>query len=432
MQIGPNLNFPKPVVTAPPLRHPLTVASEVSLAPIPDGSSISSELFRTQFQEVQAQGQATEVEAPPASPSPAVAATLPLDLGQVGSGLDSPPAGPVYSSQEVINQTLGWSGEPGPQAPFQQSHRQQIHVGLGLMEDLLPGMRAKMDQLLHQPDALLQGKLDALVSEQNHLLASQGKLLSMPDERLKPQQIRQKAQLNSRIAELSKSYDSTEKQLDDKKAANLKQAEQLADAFLGRLRKRGQTPDLSDRVKLDDSAKKRLAEGGIGESTVHHWVNEFHHQTGLPAPRQLKFRYSEKRPKYNAQLDSVNIGDKFSKRLTLHELAHRVEYKYPEISLANKSWVKARCEKGGFSDEPVKLSQLVRKDQYKDDEVALEDTFVNPYVGKIYPDLATEVLSMGLEHFASSELLAKLYQRDPEHVFLTLGAIQTMQGKIDW
>ena len=431
MQIGPNLNFPKPVVTAPPLRHPLTVASEVSLAPIPDGSLISAELFRTQIQEVQAQGQATEVE-PPASPSPAVAATLPLDLGQVGSGLDSPPAGPVYSSQEVINQTLGWSGEPGPQAPFQQSHRQQIHAGLGLMEDLLPGMRAKMDQLLHQPDALLQGKLDALVSEQNHLLASQGKLLSMPDERLKPQQVRQKAQLNSRIAELSKSYESTEKQLDDKKAANLKQAEQLVDAFLGRLRKRGQTPDLSDRVKLDDSAKKRLAEGGIGESTVHHWVNEFHHQTGLPAPRQLKFRYSEKRPKYHAQLDSVNIGHKFSKRLTLHELAHRAEYKYPEISLANKSWVKARCEKGGFSDEPVKLSQLVPKDQYKDDEVALEDTFVNPYVGKIYPDMATEVLSMGLEHFASPELLTKLYQRDPEHVFLTLGAIQTMQGKSDW
>ncbi|MBT9584119.1 hypothetical protein IV102_12330 [bacterium] len=411
----------------------MSVASEVSPTLLADTTSISLDLLRTQLQPEVFPAEVRPTPDPPTPTNrPAVAANLPLEAGLVGNGLVSTQPGPTCSSQEVVTNTLGWSGEPAAQAPFQQSHRQQIHAGLGLMEEVMPGMQAKMDQLLHQPDPLLQGKLDALVSEQNHLLASQGKLLSMPDERLNPKQVQQKARLNARIAELSQSYDATEKQLDDKKAANIKQAGQLADAFLGRLRKRARTPDVSDRVKLDDSARQRLAEGGIDVSTVHHWVNEFHHQTGLPAPRQLKFRYSEKRPNYNSQVDSVNIGDKFSKRLTLHEVAHRVEYKYPEISLANKSWVKARCEKGGFSDEPVRLSQLVPKDLYKEDEVALEDTFVNPYVGKVYPDMATEVLSMGLEHFSSPELLTKLYQRDPEHVFLTLGAIKTMQGKSDW
>jgi len=131
-------------------------------------------------------------------------------------------------------------------------------------------------------------------------------------------------------------------------------------------------------------------------------------------------------------VDAVNIGQKFSKRLALHEVAHRADYKNPEISLANRDWVRARCEKGGFSSDPSKLSSLAPNGKYKDDEIALEDTFVDPYVGKVYPDMATEVLSMGLEHFSSDKLLTSLYQKDPEHVFLTLGAIKTMHGKDSW
>ena len=201
---------------------------------------------------------------------------------------------------------------------------------------------------------------------------------------------------------------------------------------MSKLRKNGQVADIGDRLKLDEKARAQLVKDGIFESDLKRWVNEFHHQTGLLAPSQLKMSYSGERSNYFAPSDTVNIGQKFSKRMTLHEVAHRAEYKCPEISLANKEWVRARCQKGGFSTEPVKLMDLVPNDIYKKDEVALQDTFVDPYVGKVYPDLASEVLSMGLERFSSKSDLVKLYRQDPEHFYLTLGAIKTMHSKDKW
>lgn len=369
----------------------------------------------------------------PAAPIPQ---TLSMDMGEVGAGLlsgSSSTAGPGYtSSGQIANNTVGWSGEPTPQAPLRQSHRQQIHSGLQFMDEIMPGMRTKMDHLLHTSDPVLQAKVDAIVNEQNHLCSANGKLLATPDDRLQPHQIKQKNELNARIEGLSSAYETAQKALDDKTSANRKQAEQLAGAFLNKLRKHGRATDVRDRVKMEPSAKAQLQKDGISEEQVGHWINEFHHQTGLPAPRQLKFVFTEDRPNYTSTTDAVNIGARFSKRLTLHEVAHRAEYKYPEISLANKDWVRARCEKGGFSGDQVKLSKLVPEGKYKDDEVALEDTFVDPYVGKQYPDLASEVLSMGLEHFSSEKLLTRLYTQDPEHVFLTLGALKTMHGKDTW
>ncbi|MFN8607064.1 MAG: hypothetical protein U0931_06010 [Vulcanimicrobiota bacterium] len=370
------------------------------------------------------------------APTRPVPQTLSMEMGEVGAGLltgATAASGPSYSSSgQIANNTVGWSGEPAAQAPLHQSHRQQIHSGLQYMEEIMPGMRSKMDQLLHTSDPVLQGRLDAIVTEQNGLCTAHGRLLATPDDRLQPHQLKQKNEVNARIEALSSAYDSAQKALDDKTAANKKQAEQLAGVFLNKLRKQGRATDVRDRVKFEPSARAQLQKDGISEEQVGHWMNEFHHQTGLPAPRQLKLVFIEDRPNYNSQTDAVNIGAKFSKRLTLHEVAHRAEYRYPEISKANKDWVRARCEKGGFSSEPTRLSQLVPEGKYKDDEVALEDTFVDPYVGKVYPDLASEVLSMGLEHFSSEKLLTRLYTQDPEHVFLTLGAIKTMHGKDGW
>lgn len=57
--------------------------------------------------------------------------------------------------------------------------------------------------------------------------------------------------------------------------------------------------------------------------------------------------------------------------------------------------------------------------------MALPDHFINPYVGKRYLDSATEVLSVGLEHLADPENFVKLYRQNPEHLFLTQGALQS-------
>lgn len=373
--------------------------------------------------------------AAPKAPPPVVPQVLTMEMGEVGAGLlaSSAPVTASYSSNEgASNNTVGWSGQATPDAYLHKAHLPQIHKGLQFTEQVMPGFQAKMDQLLHTPDPSLQGRLDAIVSEQNGLLSSKGRLLATPDNRLSPGEIKQKSELMARVDKLAAAYVAAEKELAAKTAANQKQAEQLANAFLGKLRKDGRSEDVRDRVKLDSAAAAQLKKDGIAEDSLRNWVNEFHHQTGLPAPRQLKFTFTDDRPCYTRGNDSVNIGAKIGKRLTLHEVAHRVEYEFPEISVANKNWVQARSRNAGCSDEPAKLKDLAPKGKYADTEIALEDHFVDPYVGKVYPDLATEVLSMGLERFSSSQELVKLYSGDPEHFFLTMGALDTMRSKSKW
>ncbi|MBX3170494.1 MAG: hypothetical protein KF760_24015 [Candidatus Eremiobacteraeota bacterium] len=377
-----------------------------------------------------------ETPAPPVAkaPAPDVPQTLSLEMGEVGAGLlcAGAPAASYSSSGTFSNNTVGWSGDPAPQAAFGQSHLPQIHGGLQYAEQVMPGFRGKMDELLHSSDPALESKLKSLADEQTSLWTAQSKLLSMPDHKLKPEEVKRKAAVMERLEILEQSQTATEKAIKDRFQANSRKAGEVAEVFLSRLRKNGQVADIGDRLKLDTKASARLAQDGIPENDLKKWVNEFHHQTGLPAPSQLKMSYTEERPNYYAPTDTVNIGDKFSKRMVLHEVAHRAEYKCPEISLANKDWVRARCQKGGFSSEPAKLKELVPNDIYTDGEVALEDTFIDPYVGKVYPDLASEVLSMGLERFSSKAELVKLYTQDPEHFFLTLGAIQIMHSKDRW
>lgn len=345
-----------------------------------------------------------------------------------------PPAlqAPTLPTSEVVNQTLGWSGEPCQTAPLRETHRAQIHAGLALMEQVLPGTQDRLDELLHRPDTALQDRLKALAEEQIQLFGRHARVLSLPEEQLGAKEKTLRDQLTVRLDRIAHDYEEVERKIHKGDKFRRQQAEQLAEAFLSRLRKQGPGRDVSERVKVDPSARARLAQDGIEIATLHQWVNEFHHQTGLPTPGQLRFRYSESRPNYTHQVDSINIGDRFSKRLALHEIAHRAEYRFPEISQANKSWVQARCRQGGFGEEPVPLRQLVPGDRYGADEEAFEDTFVNPYVGKRYADTATEVLSMGLEHFANGSLFTRLYQGDPEHLFLTLGAISILHSKKAW
>ena len=57
-------------------------------------------------------------------------------------------------------------------------------------------------------------------------------------------------------------------------------------------------------------------------------------------------------------------------------------------------------------------------------EKVLPDEFIDPYVGRPYyqfgVDRATEVVSMGVEHFATPELMFRLYTIDPDHFHMIL------------
>jgi len=60
---------------------------------------------------------------------------------------------------------------------------------------------------------------------------------------------------------------------------------------------------------------------------------------------------------------------------------------------------------------------------YNEDEKALPGRYIHPYVGKIYKEGHTEVISVGVEHFASPRLMRELYQKDKEHFHYALGVL---------
>jgi hypothetical protein len=74
--------------------------------------------------------------------------------------------------------------------------------------------------------------------------------------------------------------------------------------------------------------------------------------------------------------------------------------------------------------KPKRMNELVKSGHFDDDEFAVPDKFVDPYVGKTYDDQATEVLSVGLEHFHSPESMLSLYKKDRQHFLLVVGALK--------
>jgi hypothetical protein len=55
---------------------------------------------------------------------------------------------------------------------------------------------------------------------------------------------------------------------------------------------------------------------------------------------------------------------------------------------------------------------------YGPDEIATPDHFLDPYVGRIYPNGETELLSTGLQYLYQSP--AKFASEDPEHFLVTI------------
>lgn len=114
----------------------------------------------------------------------------------------------------------------------------------------------------------------------------------------------------------------------------------------------------------------------------------------------------------------IKMGRDFNKRVLWHEMGHHLEAD-PVILAAAQSFLKARATSG-----PKRLNKIQPGVNYKAHEIAVEGTFFDPYVGKIY-DNATEVLSMGVESFSNPELLPQRMAKDPDHFAFILGALRT-------
>lgn len=154
----------------------------------------------------------------------------------------------------------------------------------------------------------------------------------------------------------------------------------------------------TDKVKADLSEFYRLTHGKLKDVEIV-----------LGGAKRANSKDSN-----NILAGAIDLGSTPDKRVLFHELAHGLEADALAINLARGFLIKRRK-----SDKPVSLNKLSSRTGFDANEYAYEDDFIDPYVGKVYPE-STEVFSMGVECLANPSKFMELVARDPEHAALIL------------
>ena len=140
----------------------------------------------------------------------------------------------------------------------------------------------------------------------------------------------------------------------------------------------------------------------------------------------------KKRAYASRENNHINSGEGMTKTTLWHEMGHFVEHKHPELLLAAKQLLARRSD--AIPSEKGKVAYLKHMTGVKsyNNEVAVNDGFYHPYVGKIYGSMgidavsSTEVFSMGFQALATDVELAKLAMADPEHLAMVMAAIKML------
>ena len=88
----------------------------------------------------------------------------------------------------------------------------------------------------------------------------------------------------------------------------------------------------------------------------------------------------------------ISLHTSASETATAHEVAHWAEQNVPGLRAYSQRWIDGRT--AGEVAQP--LADLLPDSGYDRREITKPDHFSHPYIGRIYPDGATEALSMGL------------------------------------
>lgn len=197
-----------------------------------------------------------------------------------------------------------------------------------------------------------------------------------------------------------------------------------ADVIMGEIREKlrkmpaSTAEGLAKQTKIAKSASKV-----VDEQTIRANLAEFYAMTGGRGSDSLKtIKYVDSRA--HADQDGVlNIGKQATpsevKQVFFHEMGHHIEFEKSHIRVQLGDWIKARSN----GAEPEPLSKLSSNKNYGPDEVARPDKFIDPYVGKVYPDGSTEALSMGIEKFTTRKSMLDFYKADKEHFLLIVGIL---------
>lgn len=160
-------------------------------------------------------------------------------------------------------------------------------------------------------------------------------------------------------------------------------------------------------------------------------LRELYRLTGGKNDTLQKVFTDPERPRaYASVFGVINMGKRFDARTLYHEFGHHVEFSNDDLMQANSSWIARRADTDrdtGLKGQK-RLSEITGNSAYRDDETALTDKWVSPYIGKVYQDGATEVMSMGIEHFSTPRDMKRLYDKDPEHFNLIVGSLLKPKG----
>lgn len=127
------------------------------------------------------------------------------------------------------------------------------------------------------------------------------------------------------------------------------------------------------------------------------------------------------RPKGRSSYNHDNLRVTLSKQemiLTdaiIHELGHHLEFEAPGVRIAAQKFFQKRTQ----GEKTVPMNKYHRG--YRPDEVCKPDKFIDPYVGKLYSDGSTEIISVGLAAYYTDP--AQFAKDDPEHFALIYDAV---------
>lgn len=169
---------------------------------------------------------------------------------------------------------------------------------------------------------------------------------------------------------------------------------------------------------------RSLSKQGYAEKALRQDMAEFYRITGGKLPAILIESARANRAhasgiKTVGGVRTVAIDRQFTRGVLWHELGHHLEGDPVAMAAANGFLLRRR-----ESSKTYRLRDLT-KIKYRADEIAYKDSWINPYVGKVYSDRATEVFSMAMENLSSPKKAAKLFSADREMFDLVTGYIAT-------
>lgn len=385
-------------------------------------SDRARKLWRTSAQEVYTRGKALYAsEIFDSHPNLRVEGEHALDTLRLNVERTEPESGRLQSSLEVndpdrihsvddmigYRRTVGWSGEVAADAPPSMPHLSAIHLG---RERISPGRLARLDATIEQAttgSAKSNDRIDALEANRATLYR---RLEAIKRAGQDPTSVLESIRRVDHEWEFAITQRSAQMRADRTQA--VRQMRALRSELMG---PEGPARAKAEALAIDASVRD--------PQRVRDVATLFFRLTGDALdPSKITVQQREGRG-FAEPAGILDIGRGEDATL-MHELGHFVEFGDPAIYRAGQSWKQARAIASKGMPSVKGLRELTDR-SYGDHEIALEDEFENPYVGKEYSFFATEVFTMGVETMASPESMLELYTKDPEHFFLTISLLRT-------